>query len=120
MASHLKPCYPPSKPQCREPGLASLSAKGLSEWPTSVFAGAKPRHHRAVSCPLMDFFLVHQGRFHQQPGMALPGQLIRDKASKPWSAVTMATWQFQALQATLLASAAVKNSDGEGPLLLLH
>lgn len=51
--------------------------------------------------------------------MALPGQLIRDKASELWSAVTVATWQFQTLQATLLASAAVKDSDGEGPLFLL-
>lgn len=119
MASRLKPCYPPSEPQCREPGLASLSAKGLSEWPTSVFAGAKSQRHGAVSCPLRDFFLVHQ-KIPPAAWHGMPGQLIRDKASKPWSAVTMATWQFQALQATLLASAAVKNSDGEGPLLLLH
>lgn len=33
---------------------------------------------------------------------------------EPWSAVTMATWHFQA---TLLASAVVQDSDGEGPLL---
>lgn len=42
------------------------------------------------------------------------------KHPEPWSAVTMATWHFQTLQATLLASAAVNDSDGKGPLLFFH
>jgi hypothetical protein len=37
------------------------------------------------------------------------------KYPKPWSVVTMATWHFQTHQATLLASAPVKDSDGKGP-----
>lgn len=80
-----------------------------------MFAGAKPQHQWSSFLSINGFFLVHQGRFHQHPGMALQTEHL-----KLWSAVTMATWHFQTLQATLLASAAVKDSGGEGPLLFLH
>ena len=61
---------------------ASFSAKGLGERPTSVFAGAKPQHQWSSFLSINGFFLVHQGRFRQHPGMALPEQLTGDRASR--------------------------------------
>ena len=88
-----------------------------------MFAGAEPQHQRSSfwsinGVLLLLLFLKEDSTsnlaWHCQ------GSSLGIKHPKPWSAVTMATWHFQTLQATLLASAAVKDSDGEGPLLFLH
>lgn len=74
----------------------------------------------AVSCPLMDFFWFIKEDSASTLAWHCQSSSLETEHLELWSAVTMATWHFQTLQATLLASAAVKDSGGEGPLLFLH
>lgn len=118
--SQLKTVSPRMSRSAESRALASLSANSHLSGPQVCLQELNLNTSGAVSCPLMGFFLAHQGRFHKQPGMALPGQLMGDKASRTLVCCYHGNVAFQTLQATFLASAAVNDSDGEGPLLFLQ